>query len=143
MAGGDANNLRRPYPNGADSIAIIQSGPLVQAAAAALTAYRWCELTVPFKCRVVHAERTAGLVTDADADGVLTVFDDSGTPKVVVPSQAITALAAGVATAKTLTIDPSLVLNAGALLRFEATTGDAGDQIVGLVVTLWVVPATV
>lgn len=139
MAGGSANQLDRPFPDGLLCIQSAASGTIP----ASQTDYIWDELVAPFSFRVHKAEVVeAGGSTDADASRFYNVIDDTGTPKVVIsdtngdPGAATTA---GAAAAKALTVDPKVVILAGAKVKFQATTG-ANDEIIAATIRLWVEP---
>lgn len=139
MPGGDANDIRTPYPKGADSVVLLQSKTFSVAAG---VDGRVDEFTLPFACKCIKAELTADEITDTDGDATVTVEDDtSGTSKKWVSASTFGAThAMNASVARSLTVVPNITFNAGALVRIGVVTTDAGDLITNGCVRLWVQP---
>jgi hypothetical protein len=137
MAGGNAQDVSSAFPKGENGLVLIQSSPVnVQASK---TDHIWCEFTAPFAFRIIKAEAISAIVTIANAV-TINVEDDTGTPKVpIVNSAGITAGADGTGDRGALTVDDSVLINAGALVNFSYISG-AGDSSTGTVIWLWVKP---
>lgn len=144
MAGGNANDIRAPYPKGGDSVVPLIFSGLTKVGAQTGTIVL-ASMTLPFSCKCVYAEAIAGqtAVTDADADTALLVQDDTaGTTKKwvnnVTSGNTLTALAAGAR--RQFVVDKSVELYAQSILQVAMVFGDAGDVFDGLTIVLWVQP---
>lgn len=136
MAGGDTNDIRTPYPKTRDVGILVQSIPVNIVAS---QTYRFDEMELPFKCKIVKAEVTA--YSSTVTNGVtITVEDDTGTAKKFVDAKSSgTSITAGTSVRTALEVDKTVVFFAGSLLRFEYTSL-ASDVSVNTVVRIWVVP---
>ncbi len=137
MAGGDTNDLRTPYPKGREVGVLIQSAPVdIQASK---TDHRFDEIELPFKCKIVKAETVSGKEMAITNAITISVLDDTGTPKKFINASAAAAITDGTSARTALTVDKTITIFAGALLRFEYTSG-ASDTSTGTIVRIWVVP---
>lgn len=141
MAGGDSQILRTPYPKGEDGWVAITSNTYTKAGAGT-GAVIFGAFTAQYAFKCMAAEVTAQLITDADGDFTILVNDDTATPKVIVAATVLTDIVAGSGggAVQTLSPDRTVTINAGAIVKFTATHGDAADVCDGLQVTLWVKP---
>lgn len=134
MAGGNANDIRQPWPNG---LFPFHSKTFDMSQSHA-TDYIVDEQEVPFAFTVEKAEFCADAVTEA-AGITVNVQDDTGTPKEAITNAGIAAITAGASARQALTVDKSKVFYAGALLQFSYITG-AGDSGTNCQIRLWVKP---
>jgi hypothetical protein len=147
MAGGEASDIRAPYPDGPF---LLTFGPHDVPDPGGAAADKIMEqIYAPFKFRPVRAEVSAHLVTDADSSFKISLFDDTATAQYILGTNTTTGLVV-TATARGAglcmqqdggdsTFDDTITINAGAKLSFEYTAGN-GDVVEGLVLRLWVKP---
>jgi hypothetical protein len=138
MAGGNANDLRAPYPKGEDGWVCIPLGPV--SAGNGETGATKFATTVPFGFYPRKAYFSAQVVT---SDPTITIQDDTGTPQVIVSAVTLTAIVDESSAVQDLTITEAVKatqINAGAELHVLITT-DAGDVVTLGQVLLWVKPA--
>lgn len=136
MAGGSANDLRAPYPKGAQSLVLIQA-PLTVVASKTKD-FITHEMTVPFAFKAVKATYSA---QDINVTNGITVNiqDDSSTPQELVTDKAVTAITGGAGTEQDLSVDKTITINAGAVLYFSYGSGASDDSLDGMI-NLWVRP---
>jgi len=133
MAGGDANDLRAPWPKGEQGWLLLQLGPFdIQNNDSAESRF---EMTVPFGFKPKKAYHTSRIVTSTP---VVTIQDDSGTPKKIVDSAALAAVADEATTEEELTVG-SVEINAGAKISVLSTAGASEDTTQSMI-NLWVEP---
>jgi len=129
MAGGNASDLRAPWPHGSNNY-VIKLGPC------ALIASKTKDFIVekfqlPFAVKVKKAYVTAQEVAITNAI-TLNIVDDSSTPVEIVTDHALAAVTAGAGSYVAMTVaSPNTVLNAGALIEFSygSGVGDTGTDV--------------
>lgn len=136
MAGGVAGDIRTPYPKGEDGVILVASHSFN--VIASQTAERVDELELQWACKIVKAE-TCSTVMTIGTGITITVLDDTGTPIKFVDAKAAAVIAVGVAARTALVVDKTVQMNAGALLRFEYTSGSS-DTSIDSIIRLWLKP---
>jgi hypothetical protein len=137
MAGGNAQDVSSAFPKGEQGFFLITSGPVNFQASK--TDHVWDTFLAPFAFRVKKAEVISAIISITNAV-TINVQDDTGTPKVPIADSGTPASGAdGTGDTAQLTVDDSVLINAGALVQFSYTSG-ASDTSTGSVVRLWVKP---
>lgn len=137
MAGGNANDIRQPWPVGKDGLFPIYSKTFDMSQSHA-SDYVVDQQKAPFAFTVEEADFCADAVTEA-AGITVNVEDDTSTPKVVVADAGVAAITAGASARTALTVDKSKVIYAGALINFSYKSG-SGDSGTNCQIRLWVKP---
>ena len=141
MAGGNASDVRQPWPMGEDSVLVfpVAFGAVTEGAAKVTLA----TFTLPFAAYCEKAEMSLASVTDTDGDSLVIVEDDTAvtTKKWVSAGDLGTTSATPVT--KDLAVDKSVLINAGAVITVSVTGGDAGDAVGAGCLFLWLKPKKV
>lgn len=135
MAGGNANSMRLPWPNGLYPI----FSKCFDIAASKSSDHVVDQQKVPFAFTIEEADFCADVVAISNAI-TINVEDDTGTPKVgIADSAGVVAITAGASARAALTVDKSKVFYEGALLNFSYKSG-ASDTATNAQIRLWVKP---
>ena len=127
MAGGNAADIRAPYPKGEGSVVEITLGPAD--VATGKTDHLVDQWQAPFAFRVQYVHFTAELCT-LDTGISVHIFDDSATPLVIVNDDELEAIVAGATDLQKLAVvSLTQVFNAGALITLSITTDGGGSEV--------------
>ena len=127
MAGGDANDTRAPWPKGEDGLHLLEFGPVnVEASKAADHVFD--TMTAQFKFKAVKAEFQTQTLTENNGI-TFNLEDDTGTAKVLINDAGVAAVVAGAGGVQALTVDTTVEINAGALLKASYKSGATDTSV--------------
>lgn len=137
MAGGDANDLRAPWPKGDDGVMVLEFGP-VNIEASKASDHIFDTMTAPFAFRVIKGEVSSQTLTE-NTGITINLQDDSSTPQELVSDAGLSAIVAGAGGVTAVTVSKTITINAGALLYASYKSGST-DTSVQTKLRLWIKP---
>ena len=135
-AGGNANDLRSPYPN---NEYCIEFGPF-DVKGNQDTSVTVQSKLVPFACKPVRCDWSAEFVEITSGALTVNIEDDTATAKSIVTDQTLVATASGAAIAAALTLKKSETIYAGAQLKCSYVAENVSNTAKGVSIRLWVEP---
>ena len=138
MAGGNASDIRTPWPKGELGWYLIEFGPVDIPDSAKSADEHFDQFQTHFAFHAMECRATSLNVSETNAI-TINIEDDSGTAKVIVADAAITAYTQGDGHNEKLTVVKSVKILAGAIVKCSYKSG-ASDTTLGLKIRLWVKP---